>query len=79
MMSMEPGDLVRLHGTEYEMLAIGSVDDDEAQACSSRSYFCVWERNHRLFEEVIGEADLPLVRRERRGIPRRGMLDFPNC
>lgn len=74
---MAPGDLVRIAGSDYELLIIGTADDDFFDAPLIPSWFCVWEYEHRLFEEVFSEDNLTLVRKERRRIPRGGELEFP--
>lgn len=74
---IEAGDLVRIANTEYEMLIIGCADDDEKVLQLARTWFCVWELEHKLYEEVFAESDLILVRKEQRRIPRGGDLNFP--
>lgn len=59
------------------MLVIGSADDEYTETPLVPSYFCVWEYQHKLFEEVVNARDMTLVRQERRGIPRGGVLHFP--
>lgn len=59
-----------------EMLIIGTADD-QAVRPEAASFFCVWEQSHFLHEEVVAARELSIVRRERRRIPRGGLLDFP--
>ena len=76
MHDLDAGDLVRAHGTDYDMMVIGRADeegDDETEP----SVFCVWERTHYLHEKVFAICDLMLIRKERRRIPRNGCLLFP--
>lgn len=77
MIELGAGDLVRIVETDCEMLIIGSADDDLALSHLCRSWFCVWECDHRLYEEIFLESQLILVRKERRRIPRGGDLIFP--
>jgi hypothetical protein len=77
MLNIETGDLVRKIGTDIEMLVIGSADDEYTETSLAPSFFCVWEYEHKLFEEVVSAKDMTLVRQERRRIPRGGVLDFP--
>ena|GEM_PF-3503045 len=60
-----------------EMLIIGTADDQPVRP-EAASFFCVWEQSHFLHEEVVAAGELLIVRRERRRIPRGGLLDFPN-
>ena len=77
MCGFDAGDVVRLAGADYEMLIIGFADD-EPQANENRcSWFCVWESEHYLHEEVFAGKDLILVQKERRRIPRGGNINFP--
>jgi hypothetical protein len=77
MISIEPGDLVSKIGTDVEMLVIGSADDEYTEASLAPAFFCVWEHEHKLFEEVVSAKDMTLVRRERRRVLRGGVLNFP--
>jgi hypothetical protein len=77
MSEIEAGDLVRIADSDYEMLIIGCADDDTEARDFAPSWFCVWEYEHRLYEEVFSEDSLILVRKERRRIPRGGDLTFP--
>lgn len=63
-------------GDGVEMLIIGTADDQPVRP-EAASFFCVWEQSHFLHEEVVPARELSIVRRERRRIPRGGMLDFP--
>ena len=74
---LEPGDLVRITESDCEMLVIGCADEENHADDLMSSYFCVWEHQHRLFEEVFPAEALMVIRRERRRIPRGGELDFP--
>jgi hypothetical protein len=73
-----PGDLVRIAESECEMLVIGCADEEPDGNNGMSSYFCVWEYQHRLFEEVFPEPVLMLIRKERRRIPRGGEMAFPS-
>lgn len=76
---IEPGDLVRKSGSHIEMLVVCSADDDEncGEPSLAPSFFCVWEHEHMLHEEVVSIEQMKLVRRERRRVPRRGILPIP--
>ncbi len=74
----EAGDLVRKVGMDFDMLVIARADDMHQQiACPS--YDCAWEQGNQLFEAIVPGSDLVLVRRERRRVPRGGILEFPKC
>jgi hypothetical protein len=77
MVILDAGDIVRITGTDYEMLIIGCAYDNTEENCDLDSWFCVWEVEHRLFEQVFSGKDLVLVRKERRRIPRGGRIHFP--
>lgn len=77
MSELAAGDLVRIADSEYEMLIIGCADEFPVDSGNASSWFCVWEFEHRLFEEVFSSNSLILVRKERRRIPRGGQLAFP--
>lgn len=77
MFKIEAGDLVRTHGAADEMLVIGRADDELWEPGRGIAFFCVWEQVHFLHEEVFPEAQLLLIRKERRRIPRGGNLYFP--
>ena len=76
-MTIGAGDLVRNNETDIEMLVIGSANDDRWEVAAAPSFFCVWERQHFLHEEVVSSENLTLLRVERRRVPRGGILDFP--
>lgn len=71
------GDVVRRAADGMEMLIIGGADE-QAMPAEAATFFCVWEHSHYLHEEVVPASELSIVRRERRRIPRGGVLDFPN-
>lgn len=75
MSAIESGDLVTKKGEQLEMLVIGTADEDLSIVATV--VFCVWERNHFLFEEVCAVDTLELVRKERRRMIRGGDLNFP--
>ena len=75
MSEIESGDLVIQQGEQLEMLVIGTADKDPS--ATATTVFCVWERNHLLYEEVYPVANLELVRKERRRMIRGGNLQFP--
>ena len=75
MSEIESGDLVTKRGEELEMLVIGTADEDLSSTATT--VFCVWERNHLLYEEVYAVASLEVVRKERRRMIRGGNLQFP--
>lgn len=70
------GDLVKRRDSEIEMMVV-SADEECSEGAISPAFFCVWEHNHFLHEELIGIDELVLVRRERRRVPRGGILNFP--
>jgi hypothetical protein len=72
------GDLVKRTSDGPEMLIIGAVDDPSVEP-ETATFFCVWEAQHFLHEEVVPARELSIVRRERRRVPRGGVLDFPVC
>ena len=76
MSEIESGDLVTKKGEQLEMLVIGVAD--EQTSCAGETVFCVWERNHLLYEEVCPVETLEVVRKERRRGIRGGTLDFPD-
>ena len=77
MFRLDAGDTVRLASADYEMVIIGCAEDEPGVGEADASWFCVWEAEHYLFEEVFAGKDLILVRKERRRIPRGGNIDFP--
>lgn len=77
MSRLDAGDVVRLAGTDYQMVIIGFADDEPQVDEVGGSWSCVWESEHYLFEEVFAAKDLILVQKERRCIPRGGNIDFP--
>lgn len=72
------GDIVRIADTQCDMMIVGCADDEHAVPGAAPTWFCVWEVDNRLFEKVFSETDLVLVRKERRRIPRGGVLHFPS-
>ena len=77
MLKLEAGDVVRLAWADDEMVIIGCADDEPQTDAADEFWFCVWEAEHRLFEEVFCGKDLMLVQKERRRIPRGGHISFP--
>ncbi|WP_322534539.1 hypothetical protein SR858_09850 [Duganella zoogloeoides] len=77
MSQLAVGDLVTLEDNECEMLVVGSADEVTQPTCSPSTWFCVWECDHRMFEEVFAEDMLRLLRKERRRIPRPSDAVFP--
>ena len=77
MFRLDAGDLVRVAGVDHEMVIIGCADEDLRLDEFDASWFCVWEAEHYLFEEVFAGRDLILVRKERRRVPRGGNITFP--
>ena len=75
MSDIASGDLVTQRGKHLEMLVIGTADEDPFAIATT--VFCVWERDHLLYEEVFRIDALEVVRKERRRVIRGGMLDFP--
>ena len=69
------GDLVRVIDAKYEMIVIGQDDDalDQGEAV----WFCAWEIGNQLHEQAFAESRLVVVRKERRRIPRGGVVQFP--
>lgn len=77
MNDVEVGDLVRIRGTNFEMLVLGGADDDLGGIDEVLSVFCAWEDGNLLRQEIFLAERLVLVRKERRRIPRGGRLTFP--
>jgi hypothetical protein len=77
MCDIEAGDLVAKRGERTEMLVIGMADDDPK--ATAPAFFCVWEQENILFEEIVPVDGLDLVRKERRRIFREGVLNYPNA
>jgi hypothetical protein len=80
MEQFQAGDLVKRQPDGQEMLILGPVEENETAWLhkEAASFFCVWEQQHFLHEEVIPAEQLIIVRRERRRIPRGGKLQFPS-
>lgn len=78
MYSINSGDIVRVVDSCCDMMIVGSADEDYVGPKGAPTWFCVWEVDNRLFERVLYENDLVLVRKERRRIPRGGVLHFPS-
>lgn len=79
MCEINPGDVVRKCDSNCEMLVIGYADEHLDFLREPTATFCVWEVGHLLFEAVILIEQLVLVRRERRRVPRGGVLHFPQA
>lgn len=81
MTRLAAGDLVRAVGQQDEMLVVGCADEiavgTAVDTATGTSWFCVWERDNHLFEEVFPASELILVRKEQRRIPRDGGFVFP--
>ena len=81
MFPISTGDLVQHKLRRSQMLVIGSAnesaDDPLSEALDDPDFFCVWEEGQLLHEEVFASSDLILVRKERRRVPRLGILPIP--
>lgn len=78
MSQLSVGDLVKLEDDHCEMLVVGCADEPAQVPCGPPTLFCVWECDHRMFEEVFAEDMLRLLRKERRRIPRASGFVFPS-
>lgn len=74
--ALQVGDIVRTVDGDDEMLLIDQ-DVDAAPVSGERMWFGVWESADRLHQALYPESQLILIRKERRRIPRRGILPIP--
>lgn len=81
MTQLAAGDIVHFVDQLDEMLVLGRADDDgmgaEVNPGIAITWFCVWERNNHLFEEVFPEEELILVRKYWGRIAGRSDFFFP--
>lgn len=74
--ALQVGDIVRTIDGDSEMLLIDQ-DVDATLENGERMWFGIWESGNRLHQDLYPESQLILVRKERRRIPRRGILPIP--